>query len=160
MRQDDAGRIPRYLLTIYPEADRGFAGFYQQVFREERVPFAGIAQLLLSIDEEIRASGGSLAAERAEGEALWERGRPRTGRRRQDVQPVRIPRETGSVNHFLITVRFCRNATWQGEVHWREKHLRRDFRSCLELTRMIEDAAGGRKRQEGAGVRKHDKAGR
>ncbi len=47
---------------------------------------------------------------------------------------------TGSIGTFIVRVRCCQNATWQGEVIWAEKEKRQHFRSALELLKMVDGA--------------------
>ena len=41
---------------------------------------------------------------------------------------------------FEIMVRFRQNASWQGQVIWEEKNLKQNFRSEIELFRLMDDA--------------------
>ncbi len=137
---------PRYLLTIYPDEDGNCGGFYQQVFRQELVPFSEITQMILQIDHDISTNGKLYAPDRFRVPDGWGSGRvPKPAAPKTAFAPRKREKggRTGS-SHFLVTIHYCRNATWQGEIRWREKNLRRDFRSCLELTRMIEDAVANR----------------
>jgi hypothetical protein len=43
---------------------------------------------------------------------------------------------------FTIAVKFRRNATWQGHVHWLQANKKQDFRSVLELLKLIMEAIG------------------
>ena len=49
--------------------------------------------------------------------------------------------KVGEKATFLIKVQYRQNATWQGEVTWVEKKETRQFRSALELIKMIDSAA-------------------
>lgn len=40
---------------------------------------------------------------------------------------------------FLVEVKFQRNATWQGTVKWMEEKKSQDFRSMLELIKLIDE---------------------
>ncbi|GHU36982.1 hypothetical protein FACS1894105_08260 [Clostridia bacterium] len=44
-----------------------------------------------------------------------------------------------SVN-FLVKIDYRRNATWQGQITWLESNKKENFRSCLELVRLIDQA--------------------
>ena len=46
----------------------------------------------------------------------------------------------GAKGTFEITVKFMQNSTWQGQVFWVEKNLKRDFRSVLELLKLMDEA--------------------
>lgn len=41
---------------------------------------------------------------------------------------------------FVVHVKYCENATWQGEVVWAEENKRRRFRSALELIKLMDSA--------------------
>ena len=41
---------------------------------------------------------------------------------------------------FHISVRFQRNATWQGEIHWIEENKQQYFRSVLEMIKLMDEA--------------------
>ena len=41
---------------------------------------------------------------------------------------------------FVIHVSHCDNATWQGEVTWADANKKKNFRSALELIRLIDGA--------------------
>ena len=41
---------------------------------------------------------------------------------------------------FLIIVRYRQNATWQGTISWVDKNEKQQFRSALELIKLIESA--------------------
>jgi len=41
---------------------------------------------------------------------------------------------------FEIAVRFRQNATWQGQILWAEKNVRQNFRSVLELIKLMDQA--------------------
>jgi len=45
-----------------------------------------------------------------------------------------------SSSTFDISVRFRQNATWQGEIIWIEKDMRQNFRSVLEMLKLIDEA--------------------
>ena len=41
---------------------------------------------------------------------------------------------------FEIAVRFRQNATWQGQIFWTERNLKQNFRSVLEMLRLMDEA--------------------
>ncbi len=53
----------------------------------------------------------------------------------------------GDIGTFIVRVKYRQNATWQGEVVWAEKQKRQNFRSALELLKLmdgaLEEADGG-----------------
>ena len=46
----------------------------------------------------------------------------------------------GEKSAFVVQVQFRQNATWQGSVTWVEKKEKQQFRSALELLKLIESA--------------------
>ena len=51
----------------------------------------------------------------------------------QDASP-------GTKGTFEITVKFRQNATWQGQILWAEKNLKQNFRSVLEMLKLMDEA--------------------
>lgn len=51
-------------------------------------------------------------------------------------------KDVSSRNHrtFLLNIQDQQNATWQGSVTWIERQQRQNFRSALELIKLIESA--------------------
>lgn len=41
---------------------------------------------------------------------------------------------------FIVDVRYRENATWQGEVRWVDQNKQCNFRSALELLKLIDGA--------------------
>lgn len=41
---------------------------------------------------------------------------------------------------FIVRVQYRRNATWQGNIVWSDRHETKCFRSALELLKMIDSA--------------------
>ena len=41
---------------------------------------------------------------------------------------------------FEITVKFMQNSTWQGQIHWIEKNQKQNFRSALEMLKLMDEA--------------------
>ena len=50
------------------------------------------------------------------------------------------PENGGSKCTFEIAVKFRQNSTWQGQILWAEKNLKRNFRSVLEMLKLMDEA--------------------
>ena len=48
--------------------------------------------------------------------------------------------EKKTAGKFVIQIDRCENATWQGSILWTEKNITQQFRSALELIRLIDSA--------------------
>ena len=50
-------------------------------------------------------------------------------------------RDVGSTKGtFEISVKFMQNSTWQGEIHWVEQNQKQNFRSALEMLKLMDEA--------------------
>jgi len=47
---------------------------------------------------------------------------------------------SGSKCTFEVSVRFQQNATWQGQILWAEKNIKQNFRSVLEMLKLMDEA--------------------
>ena len=45
-----------------------------------------------------------------------------------------------SLGTFEVSVKFARNSTWQGQIHWVEEGKKQNFRSALEMLKLIDGA--------------------
>lgn len=57
------------------------------------------------------------------------------------AEKVKYPNKECTICSFLVQVQYCRNATWQGTIHWMEGKQTRSFRSEYELLKLVEEAA-------------------
>lgn len=48
--------------------------------------------------------------------------------------------QSGDQATFIVHVQYRQNATWQGQVVWAEKKITKNFRSALELLKLIDNA--------------------
>ena len=53
----------------------------------------------------------------------------------------------GSKCTFEINVRFRQNASWQGQILWVEKNLKQNFRSVLEMLKLMDEALSDEARE-------------
>ena len=53
-----------------------------------------------------------------------------------DIQPG----GGSTMGTFEISVKFMQNATWQGQIHWVEKNQKQNFRSALEMLKLMDEA--------------------
>jgi len=58
-----------------------------------------------------------------------------------EVKVIDNQRDVGSTKGtFEISVKFMQNSTWQGQIHWVEKDLKQNFRSALEMLKLMDEA--------------------
>ena len=51
-----------------------------------------------------------------------------------------LPAERGELATFSVCIRFRRNSSWQGQLHWLENGKKQNFRSVLELILLMDSA--------------------
>lgn len=111
-------------------------------FRPEPIPFSGLLELLLRMAElydsfsfpQRTFSARSFAESAANGP-------------KQDSREVRrymnneeVMKQSGSKSTFVVQVKYRQNATWQGTIQWLDKKMTKQFRSTLELVKLMNDA--------------------
>lgn len=66
---------------------------------------------------------------------------PKRQVKHKTVASVQNPSSIEDVNPtFVVRVQFRQNATWQGSIHWVEAQKTANFRSMLEMIRLMDDA--------------------
>ena len=50
---------------------------------------------------------------------------------------------------FLIKIKYRQNSSWQGTVQWIETGKSQNFKSCLELIRLMDTAVNSDKENDG-----------
>jgi hypothetical protein len=60
----------------------------------------------------------------------------------------KITNITASDNSFLVKIKYRQNSSWQGTVQWIETGKTQNFKSCLELIRLMDIAVTSDKENE------------
>lgn len=70
--------------------------------------------------------------------------KPRDGRK--GLEELALPDEEVPLHKptFVIQLKYRQNASWQGSIRWIEGNVERNFRSMLELLKLIEGAIGSK----------------
>lgn len=58
----------------------------------------------------------------------------------QMVKADEILEKSGELATFVIHVKYRQNSTWQGDIFWAEKQEKVNFRSALEMLKLIDSA--------------------
>jgi hypothetical protein len=48
--------------------------------------------------------------------------------------------DKNGIASFLVQIKYCQNATWQGSIQWIEREKAQCFRSAFEMLNLIEEA--------------------
>lgn len=71
-----------------------------------------------------------------------------TGKKKEAASIVSRPEDfmgnKGEEATFVLHIKYRQNATWQGTVTWAEENKSRNFRSALELLKLIDSALDGK----------------
>lgn len=74
---------------------------------------------------------------------------------KKKVEPMvnadEIMEKSGELATFVIHIKYRQNSTWQGDIFWTEKQEKRNFRSALELLKLIDGALDQTEDEEQSG---------
>jgi len=54
----------------------------------------------------------------------------------------KTPKRSGQGTTFIVEVKYCQHATWQGTITWVENNKKENFRSALEMLKLMDTAIG------------------
>lgn len=150
----EQGRI--FMLRITGQTEGVCTGTIHNLYQERQQSFTGLADAVLKIDDMMDDLGSPQAAEQSRSFAKQEkplhndRARQRERHQqwlqekpklvRQFWQPESFLAEDCSATVFYVRVRFRQHSSWQGEITWRNGRRKMQFRSVLELLRLVQSA--------------------
>ncbi len=107
---------------------------------EEPVTFCSTAQMFRAVDRLCDEAGGPQSD--VVSRTFHEGDFPKAIEKVElDMQQLSDMRENnGGEATFVIHIKYRQNATWQGKVTWAERNKSCDFRSALELLKLIDSA--------------------
>ncbi len=145
-----AGAAPN-LVAVCVRNKEPFCGKMYHRYSRRSVPFGSMCQLVGLIDRLCDDIGYPIR-----GTNLRCFGKPTRTERKNYRETERImslselEEQKGPEGTFLIHVRYRQNATWQGQVTWVDKKQTSQFRSALELMKLIDSALQEPKQPEQA----------
>ena len=117
------------------------SGEVQNPFMPEALPFADLAELLNRLE---------IVMDTLDFPQSYHRHRTFRAAAAQEkpkeISAVRYMEEevfekvTGQKATFIVQVQFRQNATWQGTITWLEEKRKQQFRSTLEMIKLMNDA--------------------
>jgi len=63
-----------------------------------------------------------------------------TGEKTVKNKPIEKKNSGGGQCTFEVNVKYKQNSTWQGHIHWIEKDQKQNFRSVLEMLKLMDEA--------------------
>ena len=141
MEQQAACNGPLHLITVCVDSDAGsrMSGRIYHRFSNQPIPFLGVEGVLFSIEklmDEWEYPQSTLKMRSFAGVSLHQRRQP--GMARKAINDPLA--HTGQDATFVVHVKYRQNATWQGTVTWADKNKQQNFRSALELLKLMDSA--------------------
>lgn len=127
------------LIALDPEcgdgmAGRLYSGFYHRVFA-----FGSETELLLGIDRLCDSMQFPQASVKIRSfETKYTKTLIRKVKDFMDTEIEAASKEGKAT--FLVHIRFRQNATWQGSITWVEREKTQNFRSALEMLKLMDEA--------------------
>ncbi len=114
-------------------------------YRQEPTPFRNAGELVAVMEQFYDWIGYPQASmkERSFQETGEGPGQGSGGRERQVVvvSAEEMERQHGEKATFVVRIQYRQNATWQGQVTWAERNKTINFRSALELLKLIDSTS-------------------
>ena len=106
------------------------------------IPFTSAGQLLLQIDGLCNRLGFPQPS--VVSRSFRSQKRAGTEKEREAalkmMDPENVNEKRGEEATFVLHIKYRQNATWQGTVTWAEKNQSCEFRSALELLKLVDSA--------------------
>ncbi|WP_312092548.1 hypothetical protein [Aminipila sp.] len=137
--------LPKYLVCIDKSADEALEGrLYCGYSRFNGVKFTDLHELLLLLEEimdriQCPGAGTNMRAFKEDGESVT-LDRSEIREAKKVMRKFDTGSERGEKATFILQIKFRQNASWQGTVQWVEKKQSLNFRSALELIKIIDSA--------------------
>lgn len=126
-------------ICVDEKAHGEICGRVYHCYSKEAMPFENVVELLRKMEELFDRICFPQASTKSrsflETEALARTQRPEKVISQEDVIQYR-----GMLGSFVTCVRFRQNSTWQGEMFWMEKEIKRQFVNTLDFIKMLDSA--------------------
>ena len=133
--------MPNLINICVNEKDRGeFRGELYHCYSKEPVLFGNVIELLTTADalyDTLRFPEASTKTRRF---SETEQPQMQTERPSKVAEQMEVIGHRGKLASFVLCVQFRQNSTWQGEVIWLEKGVRRRFFNTLNFIKILDSA--------------------
>ena len=135
-----AAAAPNLVAVCFQEKNPARGLLYHRYSREG-VPFESILQMVKQVDRLCDDIGYPARSTNLRSLVRKHITRRKNYRKMEKVmESSELMEQEGTEGTFLVHVHFRQNATWQGQVTWVEKKHTCQFRSALELLKLMDDA--------------------
>nr|WP_315023107.1 hypothetical protein [uncultured Aminipila sp.] len=137
--------LPNYLVCIDKCIEGALIGrIYSGYKKVNSIRFGDIHQMLIIIEEimdAIQCPGASTNKRGFRNEdKIVALNRTEIREAKKAMRKFDTGSESGEKATFILQIKFRQNASWQGTVQWVEKKQKLNFRSALELIKIIDSA--------------------
>lgn len=122
--------LKNQILIVLDKSKLNLCGMISHNSLPEKTQFLGIEQLLKWIDVIMKQPGFP--------ESTVKYRSFKNGEKKMEKMPIEFITEHGDKATFVVSVMYCQNATWQGTVKWVEGGREENFRSLLELIKLMD----------------------
>lgn len=122
--------LSKQIYMVVSHSEAGFCGLLQHHSIQKPVVFSGIEQLLKYVDYFMKQPGFP--------ESTVTYRKFSIGEVEVKDKPTEFVTDYKGKASFVISVLYCQNATWQGTVKWVEGEKEENFRSLLELIKLMD----------------------
>ena len=133
--------MPNLINICVNETEHGeLKGELYHCYSKESVKFNNVIELLTTAEalfDTLRFPQASTKARRFVG---VEETQPQTARPPKEVEQTQIIKNRGKIASFVLCVQFRQNSTWQGEVIWLERGIRKRFSNTLNFIKILDSA--------------------
>lgn len=127
------------LIVLDPESGDGMAGRLYSGFYHRVYAFGSETELLLGIDRLCDSTQFPQASVKIRSfETKYTRTLVRKVENFMDTEIEADSKQDKAT--FLVHIRFRQNATWQGSITWVEREKTQNFRSALEMLKLMDEA--------------------
>ncbi|MHC1724023.1 MAG: hypothetical protein AB9836_12565 [Aminipila sp.] len=136
--------LPNYLVCIDKCIDGALIGrIYSGYNKVNSMRFRDLHEMLIIIDEimdAIQCPGASTNKRGFRSDKKIALNRTEIREAKKAMRKFDTGSESGEKATFILQIKFRQNASWQGTVQWVEKKQELNFRSALELIKIIDSA--------------------
>lgn len=119
--------------------DGNGSGKFYHCYSKEPVYFIDICNLVIEIDNLFDSINFPQASTKLR--EFWKNNNENVGKElEKHMTPKEVTEQKGSHATFVVHVQYRQNSTWQGNVVWADKNVTKNFRSALELIKLIDNA--------------------
>ena len=134
------GAMSRLSVCVDDYEDREISGRLYHQYSAETETFKGVNTLFQKIENLLDSISYPQASTQPRSFKRRQTMAPRTKKEAEAPLEHDITSHRGERNTFIVQVKYRQNSTWQGTITWTERNVVRNFRSALELLKLIDSS--------------------